>query len=107
VRRAARTDSNHTQIVSAFRKLGCSVLSLAALGKGCGDILVAKHGQTCMVEIKDGSKPKSGRKLTPDEVKFHQSWQGALFIVETLADVEHVYNLMWISSYVGEPKKDL
>ena len=44
MRRAARVDSNHIEIVKAFRKLGCSVLSLASLGKGVPDLLVAVHG---------------------------------------------------------------
>lgn len=41
-----------------------------------------------MIEIKDGSKPPSKRKLTPDEARFRGSWTGGYRIVEDLAGVE-------------------
>ena len=52
MRRAARTDSNHLELVKAFRTLGCSVLSLAAVGKGVPDLLVSIKGITWLVEVK-------------------------------------------------------
>lgn len=85
--RRARVDSNQKEIVAAFRKFGCSVLHLHTVGGGCPDIAVGKHFKTLLVEIKDGSKPKSGRELTPDEKKFHSEWQGGIYIVESLGDV--------------------
>ena len=39
MRRAARTDENHTAIVQALLDAGCSVQSLAAVGCGCPDLL--------------------------------------------------------------------
>jgi hypothetical protein len=74
--RARRTDSNHSEIVQTFRELGCSVLDLSRVGCGCPDILVARNGKMLLVEIKDGMKPPSARKLTPDEQRFHDTWKG-------------------------------
>ena len=85
--RAARVDRNQNEIVSAFRKFGCSVLMLHTIGQGCPDIAVGLNKKTALVEIKDGLKTKSRKKLTDDEEKFHDEWKGSLFIVQDLGDV--------------------
>lgn len=90
MRRRARTDANHTDIVQAFRRLGCTVLDLSRLGSGCPDALVGIRGRNYLVEIKDGSKPPSARKLTPDEEEFFREWRGFVMIVESLDDVERM-----------------
>lgn len=87
MRRAAKIDSNQTEIVAAFRKFGCSVLPLHTVGGGCPDICVGLKKKSVLVEIKDGTKPPSARALTKDEQKFHDEWRGSLFIVESLSDV--------------------
>lgn len=85
MRRAARVDSNHSHIVSAFRKMGCSVLSLAALGKGVPDLLVAIQGNTWLVEIK---MPKG--KQTPDQIEFAKHWQGKMAIARNLEEAQSI-----------------
>ncbi len=87
MRRAAKVDANHAEIVSAFRKFGCSVLPLHVVGGGCPDLAVGKNSKTVLVEVKDGSKPPSARSLTKDEQKFHEEWRGSVFVVENLGDV--------------------
>lgn len=82
-----KVDDNQKEIVEAFKKLGYSVAHTHIVGKGFPDIVVAKHKKTTLVEIKDGKKPLSKRKLTPDELKFHDSWQGDLKIIESVEDV--------------------
>lgn len=69
-RTAARTDGNHTEIVEALRKAGAFVQSMAAMGKGVPDVLVGYKGLWNVLEIKDGRKVTSKRKLTMDEVKW-------------------------------------
>jgi len=89
-RRAARVDANQPEIVDAFRKLGCSVLIISQIKKCC-DIVVSKGARgTAMIEIKDGSLPKSKRQLTEGEMDFMHSWKGLYFIVESLDDVVRV-----------------
>lgn len=41
-----------------------------------------------MIEIKDGEKPPSARKLTEGEKKFQASWQGLYYIITSIEDVE-------------------
>lgn len=87
MRLAARTDSNHTEIIAAFRKFGCSVWPTHQLGKGFPDCIVSKRLKTILVEIKDGAKAKSAQELTKDEQKFHENWQGIVVIAKDLGDV--------------------
>lgn len=86
MRRAAKTDENHQDIVRALRKLGASVQSLAAVGQGCPDILVGWRGMLSLLEIKDGSKPPSARKLTDDQVRWHAEWRGPVDVVYSVED---------------------
>jgi Holliday junction resolvase len=81
MRRAARIDENHTAVVEALRSFGCSVQSLAAIGKGCPDILCGRRLVNILFEIKDGSKVESRRQLTEDEEKWAQRWRGQLVTV--------------------------
>lgn len=76
-------DNNHREIVAALRRLGASVRSLAAVGQGCPDIVLGAYGQTVLAEIKDGSKPPSARRLTPDQMGFHASWRGGPVVILT------------------------
>ena len=86
MRRAAKVDSNQTEIVEAFRKHGATVKPVHAI-KGFVDIVVGYRGRNLLVEIKDGAKVKSKRKLTPMEQEFHDEWRGKVHIVECLDDV--------------------
>ena len=57
MRRAARVDGNHAEIVAALRSFpGVSVCSLASLGNGVPDLIVGLAGQNYLVEVKDGEK---------------------------------------------------
>lgn len=67
-----RIDANHNDIVDGLRRVGAEVQSLASVGRGCVDALVAYRGLWYVAEIKDGSKSPSRQKLTPDEEKWHQ-----------------------------------
>ena len=84
--RAAAVDRNQAEIVKALRKSGCRVYVCSSFGKGFPDLLVGLPDRTlAYVEIKDGSKPPSARKLTPDQVKFHAEWYGwPLFVVTSV-----------------------
>lgn len=90
MRRAAKVDANHAEIVAALRKIGCKVTSLAAMGGGVPDLLVYFRGRLMLIEVK---RPGGG-KLTPDQAKWHAEWAGALVFVvrspeEAIAAVTH------------------
>lgn len=87
MRRAARTDANHTQIVRLFERLGFSVADTSGVGGGFPDIVVGRAGLNYLVEIKDGDKPTSERKLTPKQVDFHGAWRGQVCVVQSEDDV--------------------
>ncbi len=81
-----RTDRNQKELVKAARKLGCRVLSLAAVGSGCPDLLVKlPSGSLVLWEVKDGAKSPSGRALTPLQRVFHADWP--VTVIESLDDV--------------------
>jgi len=80
MRHAARVDANKDQIVSALRAAGAYVWDL----KLPVDLLVGYNGYTILMEIKDGNKPPSQRKLTKLQQEFFESWTGAsLAIVDS------------------------
>jgi hypothetical protein len=83
-----RTDSNHAEIIKALRKIpNLSVFSTHEVGKGFPDIVIGYKGINYLIEIKDGNKPPSARKLTDAEVKFHNDWKGQIKIVNNLDEV--------------------
>ena len=88
----ARVDANHHVIVNALRQAGCTVTSLAAVGKGVPDLLVGIRGRNYLIEIKDGSKPPSERKLTSDQIAWHEAWRGTVRVVENEQQALEVIN---------------
>lgn len=84
MRYAARVDANQTQIVSALRAAGATVQSLSAVGQGCPDLLVGYQGTNILMELKDGKKPPSERKLTSDQIAWHSEWKGVVFLVTSV-----------------------
>jgi Holliday junction resolvase len=84
--RAARTDKNQTAVVQALRAVGCRVQSLAGLGDGVPDLLVGtRDKRLVLIEVKDGAKPPSERKLTSDQIKWHTDWDGwPVYVVKSV-----------------------
>jgi hypothetical protein len=37
-----------------------------------------------LIEIKDGAKSASRKRLTDDEAKWHQTWRGQVAVVESV-----------------------
>ena len=91
---AKKVDANQAEIVETFRYLGARVAITSSVGGGFTDLVVQyvypnryfnRSTITMLVEIKDGAKPPSKRKLTPEQVKFHAEF--VCHIVETVRDV--------------------
>ena len=84
MRKAAKIDENQPAIVGFFRSAGMSVAITSNSHDGFPDIVVGYKGVTVLVEIKDGSKAPSKRKLTPKQVEFHNDFTGALTVIESI-----------------------
>ncbi len=81
MRQRAKKDTNHNSIGDALLRAGASVWDTSGVGSGFPDIVVGFRGNTFLLEVKDGAKPLSQRKLTTDETAFHMSWRGKCAIV--------------------------
>jgi len=91
--KAKRVDSNQKQIVTHLRQLGITVLHLHTVGKGCPDILLGYKNQNFLVELKDGNKSASKKKLTEDEREFFLEWKGQVNKCESLEDILKIIGL--------------
>ncbi len=76
MRRAGRIDANQTHVVDILRFIGASVAITSGAGNGLPDLLVGWFGQTYLLEVKDGARKPSERRLTPDERYFVEHWKG-------------------------------
>jgi hypothetical protein len=85
-RRAAAVDANQSEIVEALRKAGASVQPLHSVGMGCPDLLVGFRGTNLLMEVKDGDKVPSARKLTEWQEKWHMVWEGQVCTVNNVED---------------------
>lgn len=94
MRKYARKDSNHKEIIQVFRDLGATVFDTASLGSGFPDCVIGFRGVNVLVEIKDGLLPPSKRKLTLDEQKFHDTWRGRVVIINNVEEaIELIKNM--------------
>ena len=80
MRYANRIDANQNAIVQALRECGATV-RIISQGGGIPDLLVGYNEYTILMELKDGSKPPSARKLTEDEQKFFDEWTGGMLAI--------------------------
>ena len=64
-KRAAKRDDNEKEIIQALRAAGAFVQALSEI-----DLLVGHRGAWHLIEVKDGNKSPSRRKLTFDEMQF-------------------------------------
>lgn len=91
-----KVDANQKVIVEQLRRLGCSVAITSSLGKGFPDFVVSRSGScNFLIELKDGSKPPSQRKLTPDEQKFHAEWKGQVDVCNNLDEILKVIGISY------------
>ena len=95
MRRAAKKDANHNSIGDYLRSLGWSVLDLSSAGNGIPDMAVGKPGFAALVEVKDGSKPPSARRLTPDEARVRANWEGPYVLATSGEDAAAQLLMLW------------
>lgn len=79
-RRDAKVDANQADIVRALTAAGATVLSLAPIGKGCPDLLVAYGAPVAMflLEVKN----KAGKnKVNEAQKNWHADWLAPVHVV--------------------------
>lgn len=104
MRRAAKVDSNHGDVVEALRAAGASVQSLAAIGKGCPDLLVGYRGMWLLFEVKDGTRSPSRRKLTPDQEEWIKASKGgAVWLITSIPDAMYALEQTSFATPPGNP----
>ena len=86
--RIHRTDASQQDIVKALRQVGAYVDTRGPL-----DLLVGHNGRWLVVEVKDGAKSPSQRKLTRDEIDFILNVQNKAPI-HVVQSVEDALNLL-------------
>lgn len=77
------------------------------VGNGFPDGIGCIFGQTVLVEVKDGQKPLSKRRLTPKEEQFRDRWveAGGLYrVVESVEDAEHLIEELRRRANAEEPE---
>lgn len=71
-RYARKMDENQPAVVRALRSVGACVETIGTPV----DLLVGIRAQTFLLELKDGSKAPSERRLTPLQERFFRCWPG-------------------------------
>lgn len=92
MRNRARLDANQNKIVEQLRSIGVTVQSLASIGKGCPDLLLGFKGKNYLVELKDGEKTESKKRLTPDEKQWIEKWRGQVNKCENIDEILKLIN---------------
>lgn len=87
-----RKDDNHNTIANVFRKLGASVAETHRLGEGFPDLVIGFMGYNALIEVKDGAKSESRRKLTDAEFEFFEGWRGWVAVVKDENDAINIIN---------------
>lgn len=89
MRRAAKVDANHGEIVDALRAVGASVQSLAQIGNGCPDVLVGFRGSMFLLEIKHGKG-----KPNEDQRRWHIEWRAPVHVVYSARDALYAIGVL-------------
>ena len=87
--RAAKTDTNQREIVSALRGMGATVIDTSRMGQGYPDLTVGFQQRTFLIEVKSDKG-----KLTPQQTRFMNRWNGRP--VAVVRDVVEAYAVLGI-----------
>ena len=84
---AKKVDANQKLIVQQLRQIGCSVFVTSKVGEGFPDLVVGFRGKNFLIELKDGNKSASRKKLTEYQDTFFMIWQGQVNKAESFNDI--------------------
>ena len=84
--RRVKRDAVQKPITEALLAVGCSVVDLAMVGGGVGDLLVGVRGHNLLFECKDPARRNekfSGTRLATEErqATFRANWKGQQAVV--------------------------
>ena len=86
-----RVDENQGEIHERLiAEMGCSVESIASVGKGCPDSLVGFQGFNFVFEIKNPKQQPCKRKLRKEQLKWHAGWKGQVDKIETFEEAAEI-----------------
>jgi hypothetical protein len=83
-------DANHRAIREGLEAAGCSVVSLASVGRGCPDLLVGYRGHNYLLEVKSGAS----RHTDEAQARFRESWRGQQAVVGGVAEALYCVGLI-------------
>lgn len=86
MRRVAKVDRNQAEIVQALRAAGAAVSDTSAVGQGFPDVVCSYRGTWHLLEIKDGMKRPSARRLTDAQVRWRSLQHAAAPVVASVDD---------------------
>lgn len=91
---AKATDANHKAVLATLRQFGIWAKSVHQAGAGFPDILAwtSKSGFV-LLEVKDGAKVASARKLTPAQEKFFAECPGPIHVVTSGTEALAVFGI--------------
>lgn len=81
MRLAAKRDTNEKQIIDALEAVGAVVQQIS--DANALDLICGYRGHLHWLEVKDGSKPPSARKLTPGQIETFRRFNGYPLAVVT------------------------
>ena len=91
--RAKKIDDNQNLIVKQLRKCGVSVAVTSMVGKGFPDLICGLRNRNYLIELKDGNKSASKKRLTDDEKEFFDTWSGQVNKAETFDEIALIIGL--------------
>lgn len=87
MRWAARKDANHNHITNALEVIGVQVIDTSRLGEFVDCVLMFR-GVVHLVEIKDGSKCESARRLTLAQIRLREKARLAGVTIQLFESVD-------------------
>ena len=100
--RAFKKDANHAEIKLALVAAMLDPIDAADYGFPC-DFIVPYLGRIYMLEVKDGSKPPSGKRLTKEEEDLSNTLRKngcKLYVVESTEEALQIFHPKADESYV-------
>ena len=95
----SKVDVIQPKVTEALRGIGCKVKPLHMLGKGFGDLLVARSFVVCVMEVKSGEKAtkprgKSQAATNAAQADFQREWGQDMHILRVFSPEDAVSKML-------------